>query len=169
MIHLYYGDGKGKTTAAIGLLVRAAGNGFQTYFCQFMKGNPSGELNILQKLDFVTILRPKKDYPFYKNMTEAEKQEITEEHDRILDALLALPDTEKTLIVLDELTYPLSYGLIDPAKVERLLEGKTTTEIVMTGRDPQNFLLKKASYKTEMKKITHPFDAGLTARAGIEF
>ena len=73
MLHLYTGEGKGKTTAAIGLSVRAAGRGFSVYFTQFMKGNDTGELYILKRLPEVKILRSEKNFGFFKRMSEEDK------------------------------------------------------------------------------------------------
>lgn len=169
MIHIYYGDGKGKTTAAIGLTVRAAGEGFHVWFCQFMKGNDTGELMILREIRDLVILRPQKKYPFYKNMSEAEKAELREEHNKIIEKVIEIPNEESTLIVLDELTYAISYGLIDIDKVNMVLNEKKKTEIVITGRNPQEFLLEQADYITNMKKEKHPYNAHIPARKGIEY
>ena len=88
MIHLYTGEGKGKTTAAIGLCIRAAGRGHCVCFSQFMKGNDTGELYVLESLPNVEILRSGKNYGFYASMSEADKEELTEVHNSILDSLL---------------------------------------------------------------------------------
>ncbi|MBP3204363.1 MAG: cob(I)yrinic acid a,c-diamide adenosyltransferase, partial [Lachnospiraceae bacterium] len=78
MIHLYTGEGKGKTTAAVGLAVRAAGQDIPVLFAQFMKGNDTGELHVLKELQQVRILRSEKNFGFYKQMSEADKQELRE-------------------------------------------------------------------------------------------
>ena len=88
MIHLYTGNGKGKTSAAIGLAVRAAGRGQRICFSQFMKGSDSGELYAMRCLPQIEILRSEKDYGFYSSMSEQDKKELTEVHNRILRALL---------------------------------------------------------------------------------
>lgn len=183
MLHIYTGDGKGKTTAAIGLAVRAAGRGKRIYFAQFMKGGDTGELHVLQNLPHVTILRSEKDYGFFSSMSPEDKKEMTDVHNTILDALLAAA-SEGTcdMIVLDEVTYPVNWNLLDREKLDRLLALKGIRkagemsaymdhwpELVLTGRDPADFLLKAADYVTEMRCVRHPYDKGIQAREGIEY
>lgn len=175
MIHLYTGDGKGKTTAAVGLAVRAAGSGMKVCFSQFMKGNDTGELHSLERLPGVKILRSGKNYGFYSSMSETDKRELTDVHNEILDQLLkAVKSQECRVCILDEVTYPVNWGLLEPEKLKSLLElGKGQTEdsveIVLTGRSPADFLLECADYITEMKAVRHPYEKGVRARKGIEF
>lgn len=172
MIQLYCGDGKGKTTAALGQLLRMSGWGERTVFCQFMKGNDTGELKSLVLLPGVQILRSEKNFGFYKSMTDKEKQELTEVHNRLLSELLAVQEEEKAaMIVLDEITYPVKYGLIDRERLEIFLKNarKRKCEIILTGRDPADFLMENADYITRMEMIRHPFDKGVLARKGIEY
>ncbi len=172
MIQLYCGDGKGKTTAALGQLIRMNGWGEKTVFCQFMKGNDTGELHSLENIKGVRILRSEKDFGFYKSMTEKEKLELTGIHNRLLEELLMLQEKEEAgLIVLDEITYPVEYGLIDINRLKLLLKraGEKKCELVLTGRDPADFLMESADYITRMEKIRHPFDKGIMARKGIEY
>lgn len=175
MIHLYTGEGKGKTTAAIGLCVRAAGRGLTVCFSQFMKGNDTGELYVLKDLPGVEILRSHKDFGFYSSMSESDKEELTRIHDRILDSLIERASGASCdLIVLDELTYPVKWGLLDRKKLEHLLSmGKTgasrETELVITGRDAADLLWDAADYITRMECERHPYEKGIAARRGIEF
>lgn len=186
MIQLYTGEGKGKTTAAIGQAVRAAGNGYPVVFAQFMKGNDSGELHVLENLPNVKILRSNKNFGFYSTMTEAEKQEITEIHNQILDELLeTMKKKQVFLAVLDEVTYPINWGLLDIEKLEEVLRyGREVSwqipsrtecalsnylELVLTGREAADFLAESADYITEMKCVRHPYQMGITARKGIEY
>lgn len=175
MIHLYTGDGKGKTTAAIGLCIRAAGRGFSVCFSQFMKGNDTGELYVLRSLPNVEILRSDKNFGFYASMSEADKEKLTEIHNRILDSLLERAGSGACrLIVMDELTYPVKWGLLDKRKLETLLNmGKEDSpqkaELVITGRDPEDFLKDAADYITQMECVRHPYEKGIGAREGIEF
>ena len=100
MIHLYTGDGKGKTTAAIGLCIRAAGWDQQVCFAQFMKGNDTGELHLLKSLPGVTILRSEKNFGFYSSMSESDKEELIEIHNRILDSILELVERRNCQLVI---------------------------------------------------------------------
>lgn len=169
MIQLYTGDGKGKTTAAIGQTIRAAGRGWPIVFAQFMKGNDTGELAILRRLPKIQICRSDEDFGFYRSMTDEQKKKMTVIHDQILDTLLAAAEKGTCkMIVLDEITYPVKWGLIDGNKLQRLLE-HTELEIILTGRDAAPYLADKADYITEMRMLRHPYDKGISAREGIEY
>jgi ATP:corrinoid adenosyltransferase len=175
MIHLYTGQGKGKTTAAIGLCIRAAGRDFRVCFAQFMKGSDTGELHVLENLEGVTVLRSSTNFGFYSTMPDTDKAELTVIHNRILDRLLETAESGNCrMIVLDELTYPVKWGLLDTEKLRRLLKsGKEGVsgeiEIVVTGRDAAEFLKESADYITEMECVRHPYEKGVAAREGIEF
>lgn len=199
MIQLYTGDGKGKTTAAVGQAVRAAGSGYRVMFCQFMKGGETGELEVLKELSQVEIYRCEREFPFFNAMTDRDKEEITEIHNAIIRNIIRRLDGLNNtgnisvngsgavglMVVLDEITYPLNWGLIDVSlfkdlvgKVKALYNGRSgdsgeeslsRIELVLTGRDPDRFILENADYITEMKKLRHPFDWGIQARKGIEY
>lgn len=169
MIHLYTGDGKGKTTAAIGLAVRAAGSGMSVMFAQFMKGNDTGELHSLGKLENVQIVRSERNFGFYSSMSDADKRELTGIHNRILDRLVAAAQSHACqLLVLDEITYPVKWELLDIEKLKALLSCRDV-ELVCTGRDAARFLQDAADYITEMRCVRHPFDKGVAARRGVEY
>lgn len=199
MIQLYTGDGKGKTTAAVGQAVRASGSGYRVIFCQFMKGGESGELEVLKGLPQVEIYRCEREFPFFNAMTNWDKEEITEIHNEIIRNIIrrfdGLNNTGNIsvngsgavglMVVLDEITYPLNWGLIDVSlfkdlvgKMKALYNGRSgdsgeeslsRIELVLTGREPDRFILENADYITEMKKLRHPFDCGIQARKGIEY
>ena len=174
MIHLYTGDGKGKTTAAIGLCVRAAGAGMPAGFSQFMKGNDSGELHALKQMSGVRIVRSPKEFGFYHTLSEEQKAELSGIHDRLLDEIrMALERGECGMAVLDEITYPLNWGLLSRDKLFSLLRmargQKEGPELVLTGRDPAPVLMECADYVTEMKAPRHPYEKGIPARKGIEY
>lgn len=199
MIQLYTGDGKGKTTAAVGQAVRAAGSGYRVIFCQFMKGGESGELEVLKELPQVEIYRCEREFPFFNAMTDRDKEEITEIHNEIIRNIIRRLDglnntgnistngsgAAGLMVVLDEITYPLNWGLIDVSlfkdlvgKMKALYNGRSgdsgeeslsRIELVLTGREPDRFILENADYITEMKKLRHPFDRGIQARKGIEY
>lgn len=186
MIHLYTGDGKGKTTAAIGLAVRAAGDGMNVFFSQFMKGNDTGELHALRQLPNVRILRSDRDFGFYRSQTPEDKAALTEIHNQILDELITAARSGQTqMIILDEITYPVQWHLLDEGKLRELLAcagGHAVSsavqqnslpdflpELVLTGRNPADFLTDTADYITEMKAVRHPFTKGVGARRGVEY
>lgn len=171
LIHVYCGDGKGKTTAAVGLSVRAAGSGLKVVFLQFLKGRDSGEIDILRELTNVTVIRNDIDYGFFKRMTEEDKLKITELHNKNLKAALQyVYEGHCGLLVLDEVCAAYHYNLLDRSLIGKLIMGKPEDlEIVLTGREPDPLFLEYAHYVSEIKKIKHPFDQNIGARKGIEY
>ncbi|MDK2808005.1 MAG: cob(I)alamin adenosyltransferase [Clostridiales bacterium] len=171
MIHVYHGTGKGKTTAAIGLTIRAQGAGRNIVFSQFLKGRDTSEIAVLASLPRVMVLRNQEDYGFLFQMTNEQKEAVTKLHNERLDEIIALI-REKTVdfIVMDEITYPYNEGLLDRQKLESLIEGLDPfVELVLTGRNPSPYFLSKADYITNMQCERHPFESGQAARPGIEF
>ena len=169
MIHIYCGDGKGKTTAALGLICRHVGTGGKAVLAQFLKSLPTGELVTLEKLG-VPVYRNELPHGFFPNMNEEMKFRVREMHDQTLAEVTRLARTDAcTLLVLDELCAALSLGLIDREKVLSLLDDHGSAELVITGRDPEAALTSRADYITEMKLIKHPYEKGVLARKGIEF
>lgn len=167
MIHIYTGDGKGKTTAAIGLTVRMAGYGKKILFTQFMKGSKTGELKILEECENITVLRCDKNYGFFRSMTDSDKESILKSHNENLDYILSnMADYD--MIVLDEIFAAMNYGLADNDKVKTIAQNYTG-ELVLTGRNPDEWFLNTADYVSEIKKVKHPYDKGIMAREGVEF
>ena len=171
LMHLYCGNGKGKTTAAVGLCIRAAGTGKRVLFSQFMKGQETGEVGILESVPNITVVRSKKEFPFYQNMTEEEKICLTNIHNEIIENIIESIDKKQLdIVVLDELTYPYNWNLINRDLVNNFISNyKGKVEIIITGRNPDKFMVDLADYITEMKCVRHPFDKGVVAREGIEY
>ena len=174
LIQIYCGDGKGKTTAAIGQAVRSAGAGLSVIFSRFLKTEDSGELAILKEVPGITMVPCRKSFGFFFQMTEAEKQEAAQVYQEVLDRAVSLASEAAgegdTLLVMDEIIATYRYGLVDREKLTAFLRDKPENlEVVMTGRDPAQELVSLADYVSEIKKIKHPFDRGLCARRGIEF
>ena len=168
LIHLYCGDGKGKTTTSIGLTVRAAGSGMKVAFVQFMKGGETSELGMLKLLPNVSVFRSNEDFGFFSTMSEEDKKRLTEKHNTLLDEAIQYIQTEG-MLVLDEVTHALNFQLIDSEKFQKFLRNKPKqVELVMTGRNPKDYLIAAADYVSEIRKIKHPFDNGIAARKGIE-
>ena len=169
LVHIYPGDGKGKTTAAVGLAARAAGDGIPVLFVQFLKNMPTGELVSLQKLG-IPVIRGKAGEGFTDTMTGGELAESRQIHDRNLRAALdAARRGECGVLVLDEVMAALNLGLLDGEPLREFLDHRPEgVEVVLTGRNPPQWLLDRADYITEMKKLRHPYDRGITARRGIE-
>lgn len=172
LIHLYHGDGKGKTTAAVGLAVRAAGSGRNVIFAQFMKDGKSSEIGVLEGIQGIKTLHGDIPEGFYSSLDEEKKGIFAAEQEKLLDKIIEEIEKqgEGSLLVLDEITYPYSWNLINRKKINRLLD-KTTSgiEIVLTGRNPEKELVEIADYITKMHCESHPFEFGKCARLGIEY
>lgn len=170
LIHVYCGDGKGKTTASVGLAVRAAGSGMQVVLLQFLKGRHVSELYSLKLLPNITVIRNDKDFCFYNTMKEQDKEDITKLHNENLKkAVNLVKEGRCDMLILDEITAAYKYQLVDRAEIDNLiLNKKTELELVLTGREPVPLFLEKADYVSEVKKIKHPYDKNIKARKGIE-
>ena len=169
MIHVYYGDGKGKTTAALGLICRHVGAGGKAVLAQFLKSLPTGELATLKTLG-VPVYRNELPHGFFPNMSDAMKARVREMHDQTLAEVTQLARANAcSLLVLDELCAALSLGLIDREQMLSLIDEHGEAELVITGRDPDQALLERADYVTEMKLVKHPYEKGVLARKGIEY
>lgn len=168
-LHIYCGDGKGKTTAAMGLAVRAAGNGMKVLVSQCMKDGRSSEVKMLEKLG-ITYACCREHFGFVWNMTEEQKAKASEAYTALFREVCKKASEEQyDLLIVDEFMSAYNYGMIDQkAALDFLLHRPEGLEIVLTGRDPGEELLALADYVTEMKKIKHPFDQGVPARKGIE-
>ncbi len=171
LIHVYCGDGKGKTTCALGLALRAAGAKMNVVIIQFLKGSDTSELQSIKNIPEIKVLRNAEDYGFVSNMTPAQLENIKQMHNDNLNIALRLIETEKCdLLILDELTYVYDMKLIDTEKIDSLIKNKPENlELVITGRNPSSVFIDNADYITEMKALKHPFDKGIHARKGIEF
>ena len=167
MIHVYYGNGKGKTTAALGLAIRAAGHGRSVFIVQFLKNSLTGEEESLSKFPNIKILRGKVGG---FTMTKEEKAGTTEIHNSNLKcACESVFGGKCDLLILDEGMDALRKGLLDEEMLRKLVFSCPDIELVITGHKPVDWLIDAADYVTEMVKIKHPFDKGVTARPGIEY
>jgi len=138
---IYTGNGKGKTTAALGLITRAVGSNFKIFFCQFLKGRDYGELHTYKKL-------MREGYESLKNTLLSGKYDI---------------------VIADEILGTLRYDLITVNEIKFLIENKPeTTELILTGRNAPDELIEMADLVTEMKEVKHYFQKGVMARKGIE-
>ena len=169
-IHIYCGDGKGKSTAAMGLTVRAAGSGKKVILTQFMKNGSSSEFKVLETLPQVHIFSCKKSFGFIWNMTPEQKEAARTAYTELFDQVTRAAVEEKAfLLVMDEFMSAYNLGMIDKEKALKFLQEKPEgLEVVLTGRDPAPELLELADYVSEICKRKHPFDQGIPARKGIE-
>lgn len=170
MVHLYVGYGKGKTTAAAGLAVRALGRGQRVFFCQFLKNGDSGEVESLRKLGAVTMYPSAQE----KFAFEMNSGEITNTRDRYKDyfskACGLILDGQMDLVILDEVIDAVNAGLIKSEDILSLIEKRpNSVELVMSGHDPTSCIEDAADYYTEFICHAHPFYKGIKAREGVEF
>jgi cob(I)alamin adenosyltransferase len=171
MLHIYYGNGKGKTTAAIGLAVRACGAGMKTAIFQFLKNGSSSEISVLKSIENIDVVCCKKFTKFTFLMNDKELSDVTEEHNEMLRrAEKMLANDEVQLIVLDEFLDAYNKKLIDTELADSFIDNMISKcEVVMTGRAPTDKLIEAADYLTEMKAVKHPYNNGISARKGIEY
>ena len=169
LVHLYCGDGKGKTTAAVGLAVRASGAGKMVVFTQFFKDGSSSEIRQLKRLEHIQVFHADTVKGFFWNMTP-EQQEQVRRDDTALFRAVTEAAKDADLLILDEIVSACNRGVVPETLVTDFLRSKPTQlEVVLTGRNPSPALMELADYITEMRKLRHPFDRGVPARKGIEF
>lgn len=170
LIHIYCGDGKGKTTAAVGLAVRCAGRGNKVLLVQFLKSRDSGELYSLAKLPDIEIMRGKESKKFTFQMNEEEKHALLIEHNKMFEQVVAkIKNGGYSLLILDEVIGALNAKVFEmPKLIEFLRHKPENLEVVLTGRNPAPELVEIADYVSEMRKVKHPMDKGIMAREGIE-
>ncbi len=171
MIHIYCGDGKGKTSAAVGLAVRAAGCGKKVLFARFLKNEESGELAVLDKISEIEVIHLEKSFGFFSTLSAKEKEEVHRVYESLWRRILSMiSDDAYDVLVLDEFMAAYRYGVISrESALEFLRERPESLEIVLTGRGPDESLVELADYVSEILKVKHPFDRGIRARKGIEY
>lgn len=183
LVHIYTGNGKGKTTAAFGLALRALGHNFRVLIVQFLKcGAFTGEFNALKNFSNVKIIQFGKECCTLRNIKsnfEIEQcQEcflVTKQDNSVAKKGMALAKEalisgEYDLVILDEIIIALDVKLIDINEIIELIDLKDkNTELVLTGRNAPDILIKKADYVSEILEKKHPFDKNIDARMGIEY
>lgn len=169
-IHIYFGDGKGKTTTGMGLITRAAGYGYKVLLYQFMKNNKTSERKILEQVPNITIINGLEQEKFSFQMTEEEKAERRIFYNsRFKEVTKKAVEEDYDVLFMDETIYTITAGLLDEAPVLEFLKTKPEgLEVILTGNTPSEAMLELADYVSEIKKIKHPFDKGQPARKGIE-
>jgi len=171
LIQVYTGDGKGKSTAAIGQAVRAAGHGFKVGFVSFFK-DPEvfgyGEFESLQKLGIRTFLFARRHPHFYKKIS---LDEVREECLKGIEFIKELfHDQSWDMLVLDEINIAVRDGFLKEEEILSLLEAKPERlELVLTGRGVTEKIIEKADLVSEIKEIKHPYEQGIGSREGIEY
>lgn len=170
LVHVYTGNGKGKTTASVGLGIRAAGRDFKVVMVQFLKSSDTGELKIIEELPDFEVHRFERPRGFFWTLDENEKKELQEDIDtalRFVDERLSKGDCD--MLILDEIMGAIGNKLVDPnVLASKIANRKEHLEVVLTGRNVPEVIKEIADYVSEINPIKHPFDKGIPARRGIE-
>lgn len=169
LVQVYTGDGKGKTTAALGLALRASGYEMKVLMVQFMKGNGQyGELESARKLSPYLTIKPVGVETFISRLPDPKDLQLAQEGFSM--AKKAIQDKEYDIVVLDEINLAIYYGLIPLGDLLHLIDSKPeTVELILTGRNVKREILERADLVTEMVDRKHYYDKGIPARKGIEF
>jgi len=171
LVHIYTGDGKGKTSAALGLALRAAGRNLKVKIIQFLKSEDSGECLSLKKLyPDIELERFNSQKKFIWNMNEAElsilKKETLTGFERAVEIT---KNSECDVLILDEFIWCVIKNFVGMEKAKQFILTKPESmELVLTGRNAPDELIEISDYVTEMKKVKHPFEKGINAREGVE-
>jgi len=169
LVQIFTGDGKGKTSAAIGTVIRALGHGLRVYIVFFMKGGyPSGERNILSQLPNITMDSfGSEGFVDPANIKPEEKEQARK---ALATARQAMLSGDYDLVVLDEVNVAVAFNLVELGEVLKFIDDKPErVELILTGRRADSKLVQSADLVTEMLKIKHPYDEGVAARGGIEY
>lgn len=167
LVQIYTGDGKGKTTAALGLALRASGHGFKTYIGQFMKGQSYGELIALKNNPDIEIEQYGTDT--FVHVKTATAEDVANAENGLHRARQAMFSGRYAVVILDEVTVAIHFRLLSVHQVLEFINEKPQhIELVLTGRRAPKELIDRADLVTEMREIKHYYKAGISARDGIE-
>jgi cob(I)alamin adenosyltransferase len=168
LVQVFTGDGKGKTSAALGAVLRALGHGLRVYIAFFMKGGfPSGEWNILSKLPNVRMATFGSEFI---NPADVKPEEREQARQALAAAREAMLSGNYDLVVLDEVNLAVAWKLVELDEVIKLIGDKLpNVELILTGRRADTGLIQLADLVTEMLDIKHPYAGGVAARKGIEY
>lgn len=168
-VHLYCGNGKGKTTAAMGLVLRQISNHKEVVIAQFLKDGSSSEILFLKKQEHVTYLHEAMPKRFIKQMNTQEKAKLKHQQNRLFHTALKKAEHADCLI-LDEIIDALNNSLIDLDECVHFLQNRSPNlEVILTGRNPDEKIVACSDYYTDFVCRKHPYTKGVTARIGIEY
>ncbi len=169
LVHVYTGDGKGKTTAAFGLAMRAVGRGWRVLVIQFLKGRESGEVLAAKRLAPELVVKRFGSETFV-SPTSPSEEDVRLAQEGLREAEEALTSGRYDLVILDEVNVAVSMGLLSEEEVINAVERRAKgVEVVLTGRNAPQSFIDLADYVTEFVEVKHPFKQGLPAREGVEF
>ena len=167
MIQVYTGNGKGKTTACLGLAIRAAGAGLKVFICQFVKNIKCSELNSLKKIKNITIEQFGSGCFVRTKARPKDKQAAVSGLKR---AGGVIDQKRFDVVILDEINVAVHLGLVNPEEVAALIEKTPSNiELILTGRNAHAGIIKKADLVSEIKEVKHYYKRGVKARRGIEY
>lgn len=167
-VHIYTGNGKGKTTAAIGLGIRATGKGLKVYMIQFMKGRRYSEIDALEKIKDFTVVQFGRDE--FVSKENPEQIDIDLARKGFEHAKEIIKNGEHDLIILDEINVAVDFKLIPLKDVLKLMDEKPEkVELVLTGRYVHPDMVKQADLVSEILEIKHPYQNGIQSRKGIDW
>ncbi len=168
-IQIYTGNGKGKTTAALGLALRAAGHGLKTYFCQFLKGQDYGEISAARKLSSLVTIEQFGRKGFIHVTENPDQEDIQRAQKGLRKCYKMMKSGEYQIIVLDEVNVAVHFNLFSEKEIHEFLDEKPEeVEVILTGRYAPKTFIKRADLVTEMKEVKHYYQKGIQARKGIE-
>jgi cob(I)alamin adenosyltransferase len=169
LVHVYTGPGKGKTTASLGLALRACGHGWRVKMICFMKGDPNyGEVLISGQIPNFTLVQS--GLPTFVKKGEPSEADLKLAREGYILADRAIHDEKIDMLILDEINVAVEYGLLTVEEVMRLIQNKSNTlELVLTGRYAHPEIVKHADLVSEILEIKHPYQKGLENREGIDF
>lgn len=164
ILHIYHGNGKGKTTAATGIAIRAAGAELKVIFIQFLKNGTSSEINILKQINNIEYFCCDECRKFTFQMSDKEKALVTSGNNELIEKAFS---SDADVIILDEFLDAYNLNMIDSDSEKYILN--SDREIILTGRNPAEIFLDHADYISEIISVRHPYEKGIKARKGIEF
>jgi cob(I)alamin adenosyltransferase len=169
MLEVYTGDGKGKTTAALGLALRATGHGWSVLVIQFMKGNPDyGEITAAKGVKGLTVVQT--GLPTFVEKGNPSPMDLSEAQRGLTLAREALASRKYRMVVLDEINVAVDYGLVKLDDALALIDAcPEDVELVLTGRGAKPAVLERADLVSEVREVKHPYQKGFVSRVGIDY
>lgn len=171
LTHAYTGEGKGKTTAGVGLALRAAGAGLKVLYTQFLKDGSSSEIKLLEKTENIDILLATEFFGFIKYMSEQKLEQAKEYYNNYMKKISdRVKEGEYKMLVIDEFMAAYNFEMIDKKFALDFIKNKPDDlELVLTGRDVPEEIAQLCDYLSDIKAVKHPYDKGIKARLGIEY
>lgn len=171
LVHIYTGNGKGKTTACVGLALRMAGSGGKVLYSFMQKGVKSSEIKPLESLENIDVFQVCKIKKFLPFLNDDEKAEYKKQHKEGMEKLIQLASQGTyDMIVIDEAIGAVNEKILDIKDILKLIENKSQgCEIVLSGRNASKQIIDVVDYVSEVQLIKHPYEKGIKARKGIEY